>query len=348
MIFQIFKSKKIVFVVLFLVILYLLWVSRLNIRSSLPELARSLKSEVPGFAFDIDQKKSKIDIGKLKQGCPGKDCIPSIDNPKFISTAEAEESGQIKDNDVVFGVFYKGVARAYPQKILNWHEIINDTFRITDPNSMQIKEFPVLITFCPLCGTAIGFERKIQVDGKSITAEFGVSGKLLNSNLVMYDRVTETLWQQLGGEAIVGDLVGQKLKHLPVDAVFWKQWKRLHPDTEVLSQDTGFSRDYSRYPYGTYESDRSIFFPVEAQNDALHPKAIVWGIVVNGKAKAYHDDALANVGSLEDTVGDEEITVTRNDQGQVRVTTDTGEQIVPERAMWFAWFAFHPETELYK
>lgn len=288
--------------------------------------------KITGQDFKIDKEKAKIDLSKLKQGCPVKDCIPAIDNPKFISASEAEKLNQIEDEDVVFAVFHKGEAKAYPQRILNWHEIVNDS----------VAGDPVAITFCPLCGTAIGFERPSDTT-------FGVSGKLLNSNLVMYDRKTETLWQQLGGEAIVGELVGQKLNPFPVDTLLWKDWKKLHPETKVLSQDTGYSRDYSRYPYGTYEQDRSVYFPAEGESDnRLHPKEIVWGIKVNGKAKAYSDKKLAEVGNLKDTVGGVSLTITRNKEGQVRITKDDGSPVVPDRSMWFAWVSFNPETELYK
>lgn len=283
---------------------------------------------------DVNKKlpKAKIDLNKLRQGCPVKDCIPAIDSPKFISASEAEKLNQIKDEDVVFAISHKGVNRAYPQRILNWHEIIND----------EVADDPVLITFCPLCGTAIGYERPFDTT-------FGVSGKLVNSNLVMYDRKTDTLWQQLGGEAIVGELVGQKLKPFPVDTLFWKDWKKLHPDTQVLSQETGYSRDYSYYPYGSYESDQSVYFPAEGENDdRLHPKEIVWGIEINGKSKGYSDKKLAEVGNLKDTVGGVNLNLTRNKEGQVRITKDDGSLVVPDRSMWFAWVSFHPDTELFR
>ncbi|MBI4036346.1 DUF3179 domain-containing protein [Candidatus Daviesbacteria bacterium] len=285
-----------------------------------------------GQDIKIEKEKAKIDLSKLKQGCPVKDCIPSIDNPKFISAEEAEKKRQIEDNDVVFAINHKGVSRAYPQRILNWHEIVNDV----------VAGDPIMITFCPLCGTAIGYERPADTT-------FGVSGKLVNSNLVMYDRKTETLWQQLGGEAIVGELVGQKLKPFPVDTVLWKDWKKLHPETQVLSQDTGYSRDYSRYPYGSYESDRSVYFPAEGAVDTrLHPKQIVWGIDINGKFKAYDDKKLSEVGMLKDTFNGQNLTIERNKEGQVRITKGRGDQIIPDRSMWFAWVSFHPQTELYK
>lgn len=285
-----------------------------------------------GQDIKIEKEKAKIDLSKLKQGCPVKDCIPAIDNPKFISADEAETKNQIKDEDVVFTVEIDGVAKAYPQKILNWHEIVND----------KINDKYFMVTFCPLCGTAIGYERTADTT-------FGVSGKLVNSNLVMYDRKTETLWQQLGGEAIVGELVGQKLTQIPVDTLLWQDWKKLHPETLVLSQDTGHVRDYDSYPYGSYESDRSVYFPAEGASDSrLHPKQIVWGIELDGKFKAYSDEKLKDVGLLNDEFEGVKLKIERNKEGQVRITREAGSSVIPERAMWFAWVSFHPQTELFK
>ena len=319
--------KKIITILLLVVAAYLL-AARFGV---LPTLNRVVK-KIPGQEFNLDQRRSKIDLSKLRQGCPVKDCIPAIDKPKFISASEAEKSSQIKETDVVFAISHRNVSRAYPQKILNWHEIVNDT----------VGGDPVLITFCPLCGTAIGFERPAD-------STFGVSGKLINSNLVMYDRKTQTLWQQLGGEAIVGELVGQKLKPFPVDTLLWKDWKKLHPDTQLLSQDTGYSRDYSYYPYGSYETDRSVYFPAEGENDTrLHPKEIVWGIEVNGKFKAYMDKKLSEVEILNDTFDGVNLKVERSKVGQARIIKEDGSQIIPDRSMWFAWVSFHPETDFYK
>lgn len=328
---------KILLIVVGLIIIYLITLqsgllARLSLVTKVPDPLKEAVKKIPGQEFSLDPKKAKIDLNKLRQGCPVKDCIPAIDNPKFISSQEAEKLNQIKDEDVVFAISHKGVNRAYPQRILNWHEIVND----------EVAGTKVAVTFCPLCGTAIGFERPLDTT-------FGVSGKLVNSNLVMYDRKTETLWQQLGGEAIVGELVGQKLKPFPIDTLLWKDWKKLHPDSQVLSQDTGYSRDYSVYPYGSYEQDRSVYFPAEGESDdRLHPKAIVWGIEVGGKFKAYDDKKLSEVGTLSDTFNSVNLKIKRNKEGQVRITKDDGSPIVPDRSMWFAWVSFHPETQLFK
>ena len=190
----------------------------------------------------------------------------------------------------------------------------------------------------------MAFERVIN--GEPV--EFGTSGKLYNSNLVMYDRKTDTYWTQLDGLAIVGELTGMKLKPVSVNTVVWRDWKKAHPDSEVLSQETGFSRPYGRDPYGSYYEDSYLLFPVENSDDRIHPKTVIFGIEVNGVYKAYKEDDLKELKSIEDAVGGVKLELKREDTGIVRITNlETGEEIVAERGFWFAWYAFHPETELY-
>ena len=162
-----------------------------------------------------------VDPNKVISGGPPKDGIPSIDNPKYVSVADADK--WIEDNELVLAITYKGIKRVYPLQIMVWHEIVND----------NISGDPILITYCPLCGSGIAYERTL--DGEEV--EFGTSGKLYNSNLVMYDRKTETYWTQIDGLAIIGELTGQKLIPISIDTVVWRDWKQEHPDSEVLSQD---------------------------------------------------------------------------------------------------------------
>lgn len=280
-----------------------------------------------------DGVKYIIDPKKILSGGPPMDGIPSIDNPKFVSVKEAEE--WIRDDELVLVMTYKGVERVYPLQIMVWHEIVNDV----------IADDPILITYCPLCGSGIAYERKI--DGEEV--EFGTSGKLYNSNLVMYDRKTESYWTQIEGLAVVGELTGRKLKPISVDTVVWRDWKEEHPDAEVLSQDTGFSRSYGRDPYGTYYENSFLFFPVENEEGNVHPKTVIFGIEVSGVYKAYKEIDLEKLGIIEDVVGGTNIKVERDKTGIVKVTNlDIGEEIVKERDFWFAWYAFHPETKLYE
>lgn len=280
-----------------------------------------------------DFSGAKVKQSDLLQGCfGGQDCIPSIDNPKFES---AKQSSWLRDDDVIFGVDYKGVARAYPQRILNWHEIVNDV----------VAGDPIAVTFCPLCGSALAFERK--VDG--IITEFGVSGKLHNSDLVMYDRYEGNLWQQITGEGIVGPAArrNEVLKQIPIATTTWGKWRKEHPNTQVLSRETGFPRNYDIYPYGAYEENDELYFGVKNLNKKLQIKTVVYGIEVNGASKAYPEDKLGTE-YMEDTVGGVAIRFYRTDSGEVVFfRKDTNEEIIPVRLFWFAWASFHPGTELY-
>ena len=303
----------------------------------------SLAGGLLGGEFNINEEKFSVDPNKLVGGGPPKDGIPSLDNPKFETASEA--SKWMKDSDVVFGIVHKGEARAYPQRILVWHEIVNE----------KIGGDPLLITYCPLCQSSVAYERKVKLtDGTKVEVEFGVSGKLYNSNLVMYNRTndkvkTESLWTQFGGAAIVGDFTGQKLTKVVLDTVTWKNWRASHPNTKVLSRDTDFARDYDNDPYGSYYTEGGTIAPLENEDDRLFAKAIVLGIEVGGKTKAYPEEELKKTPKFTDTLAGKKIEVIRNNDGSVRMKNLTdNKEIIPEYGFWFAWVAFHPKTELYK
>lgn len=296
--------------------------------------ARNTVTRADGFSFD-ENTPGYDTYTKLIQGCPIKDCIPSIDEPKFELTTEADK--WLEDSDVVFVIEHKGEVRAYPQKILNWHEIVNDV----------LASDPIAVTFCPLCGSALSFDRRVGTSAGSVQVlEFGVSGKLHNNDLVMYDRESESLWQQITGEAIVGKFLGKRLKQIPTSGMRWRDFKGKFSDSKVLSRNTGFSRDYDQYPYGSYEQDLSTLFPVEGGVDqTIHPKTIVYGIEVNGKYKAYQQESIAKEGEIKDIVAGATVTISYNN-GDVTVTRNS-EEIPATRIFWFAWKAFRPDTELY-
>lgn len=280
-----------------------------------------------------DGTKYIVHPSKLLSGGPPKDGIPSIDKPKFVSAEEANKF--LNDNELVLGISLNGDKRAYPFQILVWHEIVNDI----------VGNKPVAITYCPLCGTGIAYERTISNE----PVEFGVSGLLYNSDLVMYDRKTDTLWDQINGRAIVGELTGIRLKQVPIDTVTYVDWKKLHPNTKVLSRETGFIRSYGITPYGDYDTSSSIYFPVENEDLRLHPKEVVFGIEIDGKYKAYTEEDLKKSGRIEDNFNGVNLIVERSDAGIVTIKNkEKNEQIVPVRSFWFAWFAFHPDTGLYK
>jgi hypothetical protein len=174
-----------------------------------------------------------------------------------------------------------GDARAYPLQILTWHEIVNDT----------VGGLPLTVTFCPLCNTAIAFERTL--DGRVL--DFGTTGRLRFSNLLMYDRQTESWWQQAGGDAIAGELAGRTLTFYPATIVGWDEFKTAHPEGQVLSRETGFGRSYGRNPYIGYDDINSSPFLFRGPDtpDALPPMARVLTVDLNGAAVAYPYDVLA-------------------------------------------------------
>ncbi len=276
---------------------------------------------------------AKVNPSDLQQGCFGQDCISSINEPKFESASDAT---WLRDNDTVFAIKYKGVTRAYPQRILNWHEIVNDT----------ISGDSLMITFCPLCGSAVAYKRMVN----GIITEFGVSGKLYNSDLVMYDRYEGNLWEQITGEALVGPAArrNETLEVISIDTAKWADWKKQYPDTEVLSRDTGYNRDYDQYPYGTYEQDDQIYFGVKKLDKKLPIKTVVYGIEVNKASKAYPASAFDKQPIIDDTLGGLPIQLKKTSAGEIQVTNlETNKPITPIRLFWFAWAAFHPDTELY-
>jgi len=334
------KKNKIIIIVAVLIILVIIGIryTRNNetIHDGVEEEVKidtATKSSHKEIKVTTEGVKYIVDPDKIVGGGPPKDGIPSIDNPKFVSVNEADE--WIQDNELVIALEYKGVKRVYPLQIMVWHEIVNDI----------IEEDPILVTYCPLCGSAIAYKRGIN--GENV--EFGTSGKLYNSNLVMYDRKTDTYWSQIDGLAIVGELTGMELEAVSANTVVWRDWKKEHPGSKVLSQDTGFERDYGRDPYGSYYEDSYLLFGVENEDDRIHPKTVIFGIEVDGTYKAYREDDLKEKGSINDKVNGVNIIVERDDVGVVEITNqDTGEEIVKERDFWFAWYAFHPDTLLYQ
>jgi len=284
-----------------------------------------------------DGVKHSVPLDSILGGGPPKDGIPSIDNPKFISISEA--SKQLSDTEPGLAFELGNVNRFYPFQILVWHEIVNDT----------INGKRVLVTYCPLCLSGIVFDP--LVNGERV--EFGTSGKLWNSNLVMYDRKTDSLWSQILGEAIVGEMTGTRLEVLPSDQVRFGDWRKLHPSGEVLSRDTGTTRFYGQDPYGDYYTTPGTFFPVDKKDSRLDEKEFVLGIVVNGKAKAYWPPAIKKTGRSEDVFqGKTIIAEYEKDIDAVRLFEKKNDEklvrINPFGSFWFSWVAAHPDTELLK
>ena len=252
--------------------------------------ADATPQRIAGWSTDISQRI--IELDELTRG-QVKDGIPSIDDPQFISVNEVNFLGE---REPVVSFQLGDEARAYPLQILMWHEIVNDV----------VDGRPVLITFCPLCNTAIAFDRTIDGD----VYDFGVSGFLRNSDLVMYDRTTETWWQQVTGEAIVGELVGTTLEFLPSSIVSWADFRDEFPDGLVLSQDTGFARQYGNNPYVGYDDIDSSPFLFRGEFDGrLSAMERVVTIEVEGDVAAYPFSRLQRNPVVNDNVGGAPIVV---------------------------------------
>lgn len=299
-------------------------------QDSKPRWANDILSETFGFNAETP---SDVPLAQLKQGCPARDCIPSIDRPKFVAAADAKF---MDDNDLVLAVEHAGVLRAYPTFILDHHEIVNDTIAGT----------PVAITWCPLCGSGLAFERVL--DG--VAVEFGVSGVLNESDLVMYDRRSNSLWQQISARAFIGPCRGRTLTSFPVAMTTWGEWKAAHPKTEVLSTDTGSGADYSdKSPYASYASSDRVMFPVSHVSQLAKPKEVVYGLRLTKGAMAVTEALLRAKGSLDIEHQGELLRWRRDTAGQVSVTVgDDPQPLSAHRMFWFAWYTFNPDTRLHR
>lgn len=318
----------------------------------------------------MDQSENIIAIVPLDEivsGGPPRDGIPSIDKPSFVSAGDAT----LDSRELVLGLSINGDVRAYPLSILVWHEIVNDA----------VGGEPVAVTYCPLCFTNQVFKRTID----SRVVEFGTSGKLYNSNLVMYDRSSESLWSQALGQGIAGEHADRKLERVPFDIAYWDDWKSLYPESKVLSRDTGFSRPYGADPYGDYYTSPDILFPVSHRDNRLGPKEIVVGLENGGTYRAYPIKLIEDSHVINDVINGDAITLMslhpfmvrafdRTVDGQMlefayddgKIVDQTGgvwnfegegvegemtgkqlERLPFDEGYWFEWAAFHPETEVY-
>jgi Protein of unknown function (DUF3179) len=213
--------------------------------------------------WETDFSKHSVPLSEFQSGGPPRDGIPPVDKPRPTSLAEAER--WLSDREPVLAVAVNGHARAYPVQILVWHEIVNDT----------LGRRPIAVTYCPLCNSSLVFERR--VGGRTLT--FGTTGNLRRSDLVMWDRQTESWWQQLTAEAVVGRLTGTHLEVLPSQTLSWADFKRVHPDGDVLSRDTGVQREYGSNPYAGYDQPDSEPFLFDGEaDDRLPPKERVLAI----------------------------------------------------------------------
>lgn len=321
----------------------------------------------PRFTFRI--RPEEIEWG----GVP-KDGIPALDEPGFIPAAE---DSFLQDDERVFGIYVEGVAKAYPHRIIDPHEMANDV----------VGGVPVSLSYCTLCGSGVLYrgDHPSRAGNKPFT--FGSSGLLYRSNKLMYDRPTNSLWNNLTGEPVAGRLAesGIKLQMLPLVVSTWGEWRKKHPDTLVLDvNNTGFDRDYTKSPYEEYFASPETMFPVWLDDDSLAKKEQVFTLIVNGRPKAYPIEVLKRERVTHDAIrGKEIVIVTNPESGAARayesrgirfslaedgtlVEDETGERWSVEEeyllsqggrgldrlpghnAYWFGWYAFYPTTEIYE
>jgi hypothetical protein len=256
----------------------------------------ALAAAVTGEAGTLrtDMSRALVPLEEIISGGPPPDGIPAIDRPSFVTPADAAR--WIAPKEPVLAVEIKGDARAYPLQILMWHEIVNDV----------VGGVPVAVTFCPLCNSGIVFER--AVDG--ITLDFGTSGKLYKSDLVMYDRQSHSLWAQMEGRAIVGARAGTKLKLVSANTLSFEDWRATHLTGKVLSRDTGHTRKYGVNPYESYDQPALRPFLFQDRPDPRRPpKERVVGVRVGEAARAYPWPVLAERQVVHDRLGDQALVI---------------------------------------
>jgi hypothetical protein len=300
----------------------------------------------PLAGWKTDFGKHAVPLKEFQSGGPGKDGIPAIDRPRF---AHATDVDYLEPNEPVVALELDGSAKAYPIQILMWHEIVNDT----------VGGVPVAVTFCPLCNTAIAFDRR--VDGR--TLDFGTTGNIRNSDLVMYDRQTESWWQQFGGRALVGELTGARLEQLPARIVAWREFLGAHPDGDVLTRATGHDRPYGQNPYLGYDDvDSPPFFITRNFDDTrLAPKERVVFVERGKSAVAIPFSALRKRRAITVDIDGHRLLVrwrrgvasplngpdvaAGRDVGAAEVLED-GERVPFAEPFWFAVAAFRPDAEI--
>jgi len=289
----------------------------------LPEEAPPAGAEAE---FTTDFSRHSVPYSEILSGGPPKDGIPAIESPTFIPIEEAD--AWLGPQEPVILLKTENQVRAYPIQILMWHEIVND----------RIADLPVLISYCPLCNTAIAFESRI--DGQDL--DFGTTGRLRYSNLIMYDRQTESWWQQATGEAIAGELTGRQLKFLPVTIVAWETFKTAHPDGTVLSKDTGHTRNYGQNPYTGYDDTNSSPFLYQGPEtpETLPAMARVLTVDMNGETVAYPYEVMESARVTNDTVGNTQIvvlwepgTASALDAGRIAEGRDVGTAMAFSRSL---------------
>ncbi len=281
----------------------------------------------------FDLQDAKIPVAEVLRGGPPKDGIPAISDPKFVAVEEAD---YMSPQDAVMGIEFGKEARAYPLRLLDFSEAVNDT----------VGGIPVAVTYCPLCASAAVFDRRVGDE----VLEFGISGLLYNSNVLLYDRQQsqpESLWSQIMGQSISGSKTPRTLKMLPVEVTTWPDWKSRHPQGQVLVT----SKSESESPYKRYYGDpQRIQFPVNQRDSRLPVKELVLGIKTKNATRAYplsRFQHLTSATEFQDVIDGLNVTFVYQPQSRSLRVTKFDEGVEWMYAYWFAWFAFYPETDIY-
>jgi hypothetical protein len=299
-----------------------------------------------GAGFKTDFCRHLVPLLQFQAGGPSKDGIPALDHARF---APASSIHWLSPREPVIELAVGGDVRAYPLQILTWHEIVND----------RVGGTPVAVTFCPLCNTAIAFDRR--ADGRTLS--FGTTGNLRNSDLVMYDRETESWWQQFGGEALVGRYAGTRLRQLPAQIVAWREFARQHPHGLVLTRNTGFSRPYGRNPYTGYDdvSSPPLFGAAHGGDKRLRPKERVVSLERGREAAVVPFSVLQRKRVVRLTVGGHHLVVRwrsgvasaldsasipRGRNVGAASVSENGKPVVFDEPFWFAVAAFRPHVRI--
>lgn len=295
----------------------------------LPLAFRAYEQTLPYNGFDLSDVT--VPVHKIEAGGPGRDAIPALTDPAVVSVDRA----RYQDEQRVLGVVLANEARAYPEVILNWHEVVND----------RLGGKPIMVAWCPLCGTGVAFHA--MRDGQRL--DFGVSGLLYMGNLLMYDRDTRSLWSQLSGQAISGERMGEHLTPLPVIHTTWGRWRKQYPQSTVLMPETGYNRDYTQDPYAGYHG---AFQAMTDDGSGVVSNEWVIGLRSGDLAKAYPLSVLAktaNTGVLRDSLGGKPVII----RYDVIETTFDARWAVDDQPLsstlsyWAVWHTFFPDSQIY-
>ena len=267
-------------------------------------------------------------------GGPTRENLAAVNAPDFTPAGEDQF---LSGKDLVIGIAWNGMVRAYPARILNHHEIVNDRFGST----------PVTVTYSPLSGSAAAFVA--EIDGRPHS--FEVADLVYNNNTLFFDNKTRSLWSQLLGQAVAGRASGQMLEQVPIAYTTWDNWKALYPNTLVMTRNTGFEVDYAVDSYAEYETSRGLRYPINKVNKLMPLKERVVGVEVNGAYRAYPMFVLQleNKPLIADTFNGQELLIRYDKESKTALVTNVKGEIIPTvTSYWYSWYAFHPDTDVYK